>query len=170
MARDVRSVVTLETINTDKMDFRYAVESDAPMLAEINRQLIHDEWGAEGMSIERLESRMRRWLIEGDYTAVLFHEQGVTVAYSLLSLDEDSAFIRHFFVLHGHRTRGVGRKAIEILFRDIIPPTARATLDVLASNRAGRRFWHSVGFTDYAVRMERLPEVSRSPAEAESRG
>lgn len=139
------------------MEFRHGVESDAPLLAEINRQLIEDEWGGGGMSLERLEERMRRWLAEDDYQAILFQEDGETVAYSLISVDDDSAFIRHFFVLHEHRGRGVGRRAIEILFRDIVPPNARTTLDVLASNVAGHRFWRSVGFADYAVRMERLP-------------
>jgi len=139
------------------MEFRYAEESDAPLLADINRQLIEDEWDGGGMSLERLESRMRRWITEGDYKAVLFNEDGNVVAYALVSLDEDSAFIRHFFVLHEHRRGGVGRRAIEVLFRDIIPPTVRVTLDVLASNQGGLHFWRSVGFQDYAVRMERLP-------------
>ena len=110
------------------------------------------------MSLERLEARMSGWLAEGDYQALLFQEDGATVAYSLVSVDEDSAFIRHFFVLHEHRGRGVGRRAMEILLKRVIPPTARVTLDVLASNRAGHLFWRSVGFADYAIRMERLPD------------
>lgn len=142
------------------MDFRYAQQSDAPLLADINRQLIVDEWDGGGMSLERLESRMRRWLEDGDYRAVLFSENGETVAYSLVSLDDDSAYIRHFFVLHEHRGGGVGGRAVELLFREIIPPGFRVTLDVLASNRAGHAFWRSVGFGDYAVRMERLPPTA----------
>ena len=47
------------------MEFRYADESDAPFLADINRQLIQDEWGGEGMSLARLEERMRRWITPG---------------------------------------------------------------------------------------------------------
>lgn len=139
------------------MEFRYATADDAPFLADVNRQLIQDEWGGGGMSLEGLESRMRRWIREDDYQAVLFQEGRETVAYALVSLDDDSAFIRHFFVLHEHRGRGVGRRAIEVLLRAIIPPTARVTLDVLASNRGGHAFWRSVGFGDYAIRMERLP-------------
>jgi GNAT superfamily N-acetyltransferase len=140
------------------MEFRYAEETDAPFLADINRQLIEDEWDGGGMSLERLEARIRRWLADGDYRAVLFMEDGATVAYSLVSTDEDSAYIRHFFVLHEHRGRGVGQRAVELLFREVIPPEARGrvTLDVLASNRGGHGFWRSVGFTDYSVRMERL--------------
>lgn len=148
------------------MDFRYATEDDAPFLADVNRQLIEDEWDGGGMSLERLESRMRRWITEGDYTALLFQENGETAAYALISADEESAYIRHFFVLHGHRGRGIGRRAVQTLFRDIIPPTARVTLDVLASNRTGQAFWTSVGFHDYAVRMERLPHPADAAAPA----
>ena len=143
------------------MEFRHAVDDDAPLLAEINHQLIQDEWGGGGMPLEHLERRMRRWIEEGEYRAILFLEEGETVAYSLVSIDEDSAYIRHFFVLHEHRGRGVGRRAIEILFRDIVPRDVRITLDVLASNEVGHAFWRSVGFNDYAIRMELLPESPR---------
>lgn len=139
------------------MEFRYAAQSDAPFLADINRQLIEDEWDGGGMSLERLEARMRRWLADADYKAILFQEEGTTVAYALVSVDEDSAYIRHFFVLHEHRRGGVGRRAVDLLLREIIPPNVRVTLDVLASNVAGHDFWRSVGLTDYSVRMERLP-------------
>ncbi len=136
------------------MEYRYAVVADAPFLAEINRQLIVDEWDGGGMPLERLEARMRRWLEDGDYQALLFQEGGATVAYSLLSVDEDSAHIRHFFVLHEHRGRGVGRRALETILSRVLPSGARVTLDVLASNSGGRRFWQSLGFADYAIRME----------------
>jgi ribosomal protein S18 acetylase RimI-like enzyme len=146
------------------MEHRYAVEADAPFLAEINRQLIEDEWDGGGMSLERLEARMRRWLADEDYKALLFQEDGSTVAYTLVSVDEDTSYIRHFFVMHEHRGRGAGRRAMELLLEEIIPPTSRVTLDVLASNQAGRGFWRSVGFRDYAIRLERLPVVRSEQA------
>ena len=139
------------------MEFRYAEQADAAFLADINRQLIEDEWDGGGMSLERLEARMRRWIADDEYRAVLFRENDADVAYALVSLDEDSAFIRHFFVIKEHRGRGVGRRAIETLFDRVVPPGFRTTLDVLASNTSGHQFWRSQGFSDYAVRMERLP-------------
>lgn len=142
------------------MDYREAVEADAPLLARINRQLIDDEWGGGGMSVERLEARARDWIAGDEYRALLFAEGGATVAYALVSVDEDSAYIRHFFVMPEHRGRGTGRRVLGILFRDVVPPTARVTLDVLASNTVGHRFWRSVGFGDYSIRMERLPAPS----------
>ncbi|HEU4880719.1 MAG TPA: GNAT family N-acetyltransferase [Longimicrobium sp.] len=139
------------------MEIRYAVAGDAAFLADINRQLIEDEWGGGGMSLERLEARMLRWIGDDEYRAVLFQEADATVAYALVSLDEDSAFIRHFYVLREHRGKGVGTRAIETLFAEVIPAGFRTTLDVLASNQGGHQFWRSQGFADYAVRMERLP-------------
>lgn len=149
------------------MDIRYAEESDAPFLADINRQLIEDEWDGGGMSLRRLEERMARWIREDDYKAILFQENGATVAYSLVSVDEDSAYIRHFFVLKEHRGTGVGRRAIETLFARVIPPTVRVTLDVLARNHVGHQFWRSQGFGDYAIRMERLPRQGESSLAAD---
>jgi len=148
------------------MEFREAEQSDVPMLAEINRQLIEDEWEGNAMSLPRLEARMSRWLRDGDYRAVLFHEDGVVVAYCLVSVDEDSAYIRHFYVLREHRRGGTGRRAMELLLRDVVPAGLRITLDVLASNAGGHGFWRSVGFRDYSVRMELLPRSVDSAAAA----
>ena len=142
------------------MTYRAAVEADVPMLARFNQQLIEDEWGGGGMPLDRLEARIRRWLADDDYRALLFEEDGATVAYALVSQDEDSAYIRHFYVIDAHRGSGVGRRAIAVLLREVVPPTSRVTLDVLASNRRGHQFWRSVGFSDYAIRMERLPDAA----------
>ena len=148
------------------MKCRKAEESDVALLARINQQLIEDEWGGGGMPLDRLEARIRRWLEEGEYQAVLFEEKGDVIAYALVHTDEESAYIRHFFVLPEHRRGGVGRRVVDTLMKDVIPPTARVTLDVLASNRTGHRFWHSVGFTDYAIRMERLPSIPPATPDA----
>ncbi|HYW31567.1 MAG TPA: GNAT family N-acetyltransferase [Gemmatimonas sp.] len=138
------------------MHYRDAVHADAPLLAAINQRLIDDEWGGGGMSRARLEQRIHGWIDDDDYRALLFREGDSDVAYALVSLDEDSAYIRHFFVMDDHRGGGAGRRAMELLIRDIIPPAARVTLDVLASNTNGHGFWRSMGFTDYSVRMERV--------------
>lgn len=148
------------SVTTPPLSYRRATGADAPMLAEINRQLIEDEWGGGGMSLERLEERIRRWLADDEYAAYLFMEGDATVAYLLLSLDEDSAYVRHFYVLAGHRRGGTGRRAVELMLRELVPPMARITLDVLASNARGHAFWRAVGFTDYSIRMERLAELS----------
>jgi ribosomal protein S18 acetylase RimI-like enzyme len=144
------------------MDIRDAVEADAPMLAGINARLIEDEWGGGTMSLERLEERMRRRINDDEYRVLLFHERGNDVAYALVTADDESAFIHHFYVMPDYRGDGLGREALELLFREVIPPTARVTLDVLASNESGRAFWRAAGFNEYSVRMERAPTVLAS--------
>lgn len=136
---------------------RQATADDAPALAEINRQLIEDEWGGGGMSLDALEERMHGWITEGDYHAIIFERAGAMVAYALVSIDTDSAYIRHFYVMRDQRGNGVGRRALAVLLDAVIPPGVRVTLDVLASNRGGYEFWRAAGFSDYTIRMERLP-------------
>lgn len=136
---------------------RRAAADDAPVLAEINRQLIEDEWGGGGMSLDALEERMLGWITEGDYHAIIFEHAGVMVAYALVSIDTDSAYIRHFYVMREQRGSGLGRRALALLLGEVIPPGVRVTLDVLASNRGGYEFWRAAGFSDYTIRMERLP-------------
>ena len=144
------------------MEIRNAVEADAPLLALINQRLVEDEWGGGSTSLERLEERARRRINDDEYRVLLFHHRGNDVAYALLTVDDESAFIQHFYVMPEHRGDGIGRQAMELLLRDVIPPTARVTLDVLASNESGRAFWKSAGFNDYSVRMERAPTVLAS--------
>lgn len=144
------------------MEIRDAVEADAPMLAEFNQQLVQDEWGGGSMSLERLAERMRRRIIDDEYRVLLFHDRGNDIAYALITADDESAFIHHFYVLPEYRGDGRGRQAMDMLLRDVIPPTARVTLDVLAGNESGRAFWRDAGFTDYSVRMERTPTVLAS--------
>ena len=136
---------------------RRAIADDAPVLAEINRQLIEDEWGGGGMSLDALEERMRGWISAGDYHAVIFERAGVMVAYALVSIDDDSAYIRHFYVMREQRGTGIGRQALAMLLDEVVPGDVRVTLDVLASNRGGYAFWRAAGFSDYTIRMERLP-------------
>jgi GNAT superfamily N-acetyltransferase len=146
-----------ETRRRSPLAFRTAREADVPLLVDLYRQLIADEWEPGDLSDERLEARVRDRLAEEEYRTLLFHEGDTVVAYALVSVEEDSAYIRHFYVLPAHRRGGTGRRVVETLLRDVIPPTARVTLDVLAANRSGHAFWRAVGFRDYRVRMERLP-------------
>jgi hypothetical protein len=51
--------------------YRQAAADDAPLLAELNHQLIRDEGHRNPMTVPQLEERMRQWLAS---------EYGVTLA------------------------------------------------------------------------------------------
>ncbi|MBN1359771.1 MAG: GNAT family N-acetyltransferase [Sedimentisphaerales bacterium] len=63
------------------------------------------------------------------------------------------------FVKRGYRRCGIGREAIDILRRQVCPARERLTVDVLTANEAGIAFWRSVGFTDYCLTLEVVPDV-----------
>ena len=105
------------------------------------------------MTIEQLAERMNKW-IEGEYTAVLF-EIGEVVAYALYRNAEDSIYLRQFFVYREHRRQGLGRRAMQLLFREIWPKGKRITVEVLTGNASAIQFWRSVGFVDYSLALEK---------------
>ena len=135
--------------------YRIATQSDVPLLAELNHQLIHDEGHRNPMTVPQLAERMRDWLA-GEYTAILFEENEV-VAYALYRDSDDSIYLRQLFVHRAHRRKGIGRRVMEILFQEIWPKEKRVTVEVLTHNSAAINFWHSVGFSDYSLTLEKLP-------------
>src|SRR5262245_46407546 len=138
------------------LTFRRAFDSDAPLLAAFNRDLIRDEGHRNRMSLAQLEERMRGWLA-GEYEAILVLQADQPLGYALFRHDEDAVYLRQFFVVSTSRRRGVGRAAIDWLRRHVGDGAARWRLDVLMGNETGRAFWKSVGFREYCVTMELDP-------------
>ena len=74
-----------------RMKHRIATLDDAPLLARMNRQLAEDEKHRNRFKSDAwLEDRMRRFL-SGGYEAVLFEQEGRTVAYALYTQHPDHA-------------------------------------------------------------------------------
>jgi GNAT superfamily N-acetyltransferase len=138
------------------MKFRPATLADCPLLAELNHQLIRDEGHRNQMTVPELEQRMREWLA-GEYPAVIFEEAGAVVAYGLYREQPDEVYLRQLFVVRKRRRQGIGRQAIEVLRSQIWPKDKRLTVDVLVANPGGVAFWRSVGYTDYALSLEIMP-------------
>jgi GNAT superfamily N-acetyltransferase len=136
------------------MEYRRATEADAPLLAEMNRQLIEDEGHSNPMSVAQLAQRMGSWL-KGEYRGILFEEAGEAAAYVIYRRDPDLIHLRHFFVARAYRRRGIGREAMRILLEEIWPRDCRIIVEVLAHNAAGHAFWRAMGFADYSITMER---------------
>lgn len=142
------------------LKYRKATLADAPLLAELNHQLIRDEGHRNPMTVSELEERMRGWLTTAAYEGVVFEAESGVVAYALYRrLGEEGIYLRHFFVVRERRRRGVGRAAIKILREQVWPRDKRLVVEVLWHNTPGIHFWKAVGFGAYSLALEILPEV-----------
>lgn len=136
-----------------ELSFRRAGSGDAGHLAEMNARLIRDEGHRNPMTGPELVERMRDWL-RGSYDAVLFEIDGAVAGYALYRLEPDHAYLRQFFVESACRRQGVGRTALQWLWRHAWPDAPCLRVHVLVANEAGIAFWRSVGFRDYYLTME----------------
>jgi GNAT superfamily N-acetyltransferase len=139
------------------MTFRPAPLDDCPLLAELNFQLIRDEGNGNPMNVAELERRMRRWL-PGEYRAVIYEAGGEVVAYALFREEPDEIYLRHLFVVPHRRSQGLGRNAVEILRSQFWPRDKRLTVAALVSNQRGLAFWRKIGYADYSLTLEILPD------------
>lgn len=97
------------------------------------------------------------WLGDG-YKAVIFEENGVPVAYALYLEQQEEIYLRQLFVVPERRGCGIGRQAIGILRSEFWLGTKRLTVEVLTANPRALAFWRSVGYTDYSLKLEILPD------------
>jgi GNAT superfamily N-acetyltransferase len=142
------------------MTFRFATQDDAALLGEMNLQLIADERHRNRMALPELERRMRAWLA-GEYRAVVFEERGKPVAYALFQERPDEVYLRRLFVTRDCRRRGYGRQALAILRSTVWSRSKRLTVDVLVDNHEALAFWRAMGYRDYSLTLEVVPEDGR---------
>lgn len=142
---------------TSKLMHRIATESDCELLGRLNHQLIRDEGHRNPMTAGQLAERMRGWLAE-DYLAAIFEIDSQVAAYSLSRERPDHVYLRQFFVVRDRRRERIGHRALEILRTHVWPATKRLTVEVLVENKAAVAFWRAVGFRDYALALEILPD------------
>jgi RimJ/RimL family protein N-acetyltransferase len=147
-----------------ELNFRFATEADCPQIAEWNHQLIRDEGHRNPMTVAELEQRMRGWLA-GEYRAVIFQHAAEAVAYALYREQPEEIYLRQMFVIRLRRRRGIGRQAVELLRSRIWPADKRLTVEVLAANQAAVSFWRGIGFCDYALTLEIMPENQSGESE-----
>jgi ribosomal protein S18 acetylase RimI-like enzyme len=138
------------------MNHRFGTNGDLDLLAEWNHQLIQDEGHRNAMSVPQLRERMKGWL-EAEYKAVIFDVGPAPVAYALCREDAEEIHLRQLFVKREDRRQGIGREAVEILQEQIWSPDKRLTVEVLTANAPAVAFWRSVGFRDYCLTLEIVP-------------
>jgi len=138
------------------LNFRRATLNDCPLLAKLNHQLIRDEGHRNKMMVPELEQRMKGWLAS-EYAAVLFENDGEVVAYALYREQPEEIYLRQLFVVRNRRRKGLGKEAVKILLSKIWPKKKRLTVEVLVQNEASVAFWRAVGYKDYSLTLEILP-------------
>ena len=140
---------------------RYCLASaqDCPLLGVLNAQLIQDEGHRNPMTVAQLEDRMRGWLSAGEYQALLWEDHHEIVAYALFRESATEVYLRQFFVVRHRRREGIGRQAIAALFTQVWPRHKRRTVSVLVKNVPAVAFWRAVGYTDYALTLEIMPQA-----------
>jgi GNAT superfamily N-acetyltransferase len=139
------------------LKFRLATLDDCSLLATLNHQLIRDEGHRNRMTVPELEERMKCWL-SAEYRALICEEGGEVVAYALYREQPEEIYLRQLFVVPHRRNQGIGHRAVEMLRSEIWPKTTRLTVDVLVTNVRALRFWRSVGYADYCLTLEVLPD------------
>jgi GNAT superfamily N-acetyltransferase len=139
------------------LTWHHASDSDLPLLAEWNHQLIRDEGHRNPMSVAELEARMSGWL-KSEYRAVVFTQER-PVAYALYRASSDGIYLRQLFVRRDKRREGIGRASFAILKDEIWPKDVRLTVDVLCQNTEAVQFWRSVGYREYCLTMEMMPKT-----------
>jgi GNAT superfamily N-acetyltransferase len=140
-----------------KMEYRFATDSDLDLLAEWNHQLIRDEGHRNPMTVPELRERMRGWL-GGEYKAVIFGPEADPVAYALYRETATEVYLRQLFVRRDRRREGIGRAAMEVLRSQVWPRRKRLTVEVLTANLRAVAFWRSIGYKDYCLTLEIMPE------------
>lgn len=146
---------------------RPAAEADLPAIARMNRELIEDERHGNPMTVPELEDRARGFLREGGWHIDLILSRGATAGFATWREESDitepsgrRVYLRQFYICRDHRGGGLGRDAFETLMASF-PPDTRILLEVLHSNPGGQAFWARMGFSPYALFVDR-----RSPGAA----
>ena len=112
-----------------------------PAFRLLNHQLVADENHPNKMDVAALTERMRGFLA-GDYTAILFEQDDVVVAYALYHPFEDNEiYFRQFFVVRERRREGLGRQAVQLLVEEVFPSNKRIILTALSGNERALAFW-----------------------------
>lgn len=131
-----------------------ATRAEAPIVAELNRQLDEDEPHPYPLPLSALTERLTRWIETGEYEVLLFRRGERVVGYAAWRLEDRGAYLRHFFICRDHRRQGVGRAAMKLLCRDRVPKDRPIQIEATIGNKGGIAFWHAIGFQDFGLSME----------------
>ncbi|MFF2887326.1 GNAT family N-acetyltransferase [Paenibacillus sp. NPDC057967] len=143
------------------ISYRLANIEDAPLLAEMNQQLIQDEGSANPMKLNQLVERMTAFL-QTEWQAAILLRNDEPVGYALYQErsqnhrpEQTEVFIRQYVIDRRYRQQGLGRQGLAMLEEKLFPHGCNLAIDVLQQNEAGRAFWSSIGFKPYSIHMKK---------------
>ena len=116
--------------------------------------------GLDGPAIASLRA-VSPSLDTDDGTVVIYEDAGEIVGYALFREQEEEIYLRQLFIVRHRRRQGLGRRAVEILRSQIWPTTKRLTVEALTTNTNALAFWRAVGYSDYSLTLEIMPDSSR---------
>ena len=148
-----------------KMEHRFATDSELDLLAEWNHQPIRDEGHRNPMTVPELRERMRGWL-DGEYKTVIFGPEAKPAAYALYRENATEVYLRQLSVRRDRRSEGKGRGAMDALRNQLWSRWKRLSVEVLAANVRAVAFWRSIGYKDYCLALEIMPENGSEQAGA----
>ena len=142
------------------IQLRAVVEEDISTVAAMNQRLVKDEGSRNPFSEAQYRHRLESWLNDGEWELVLFTDSiGNVLGYAVYRLNggaycagEEVIELRQFFIDRPLRRRGLGKAAYKILVEERFKGR-EVSVDVLATNPGGRRFWETLGFREHYVSM-----------------
>jgi GNAT superfamily N-acetyltransferase len=137
----------------EALHLRNATLDDVDVLASFANELVRDGSYPNSIPPAQGPERMAAWL-RSDFRAVIFEVDGSNAGYALYRVELEHVHLWQLFVRREFRRRGIGRQAIEWLWRDSWQGIARLRIDVFVGNTVGDQFWRAVGFVPYSITME----------------
>jgi ribosomal protein S18 acetylase RimI-like enzyme len=141
-------------LNHGELRIEKATRAEAPLLAELNRQLDEDEPHPYPLTLSALTERMTRWIETGEYEVMVLRRRERVLGYAVWRPEDRGTYIRHFFICRDQRRQGRGRAAVQLLCRDVFPKDRPVQIEAAIGNKAGIAFWRAIGFRDFGLSME----------------
>lgn len=139
--------------SSDDLTLAVATPADAPVLGQLNLDLMADEAHPYPLPLAELVERMRRW-IAGEYQVLLFHRGSRVAGYAVWRVEDRGAYLRHFFICRDQRRSGLGRAAFALLRRERFPADLPVQIEAAIWNTDAIAFWRAIGFADFGLTME----------------
>ncbi|MCX7893244.1 MAG: GNAT family N-acetyltransferase [Burkholderiales bacterium] len=123
---------------------RLANGGDARAIAALSRDLIE-----HGLGWSWTPERVARNLANPDTSAVVACEGARLIGFAIMYFGDEAAHLNLLAVRAEYQRAGVGRRLFEWLRESaLVAGIAVVRLELRASNRAGRRFYASLGFEE----------------------